>query len=186
MDIKEQTGWVGSTSYAQPQGKGDYPGAKCKMFLTIWGFNQYFKKNSHLLVIDVSYIPVLFGLFTSPVVMYTNQLSPEEQQDMQEVSREIEFTMAKRRAAKSEAQAKLKAESEAAQQEKDRLVLVGAKYEARVKHMKSLSPSEQERKNMESTLNKGDADILFVTKAEAFENGWRLGKQAKDSKETTK
>lgn len=161
--MKTANGWIGSTSYAQPQGKGEYPGATCKVFRTISGYNRYFEKNSHLLVINDHYIPYFFGLFTMVIVMMTNQLSPDELEDMQETSREIEFKMADRRKTKTEAREKQAALAVATRDEVNRLADVGRKYEARVKHMRSLDPTTQERKDLEKQINRGDPEILGLT-----------------------
>lgn len=158
-NMKEQVGWIGNTSYAQPQGKGEYPGATCKKFWSIWSYNRYFKKNSHLLVIDVHYVMFL-GIWAMPVVMLTNQLNPTELAEMQEVSREIEFAMAERRAQRQKTEEENKRAEEAFKVEEKRLADVGRKYEARVKHMRSLPPGSKERKEVEAKLNAGDKDVL--------------------------
>lgn len=158
-NMKQQAGWIGSTSYAQPQGKGEYPGATCLKFWSIWSYNRYFKKNSHLLVIDVHYVMFL-GIWAMPVVMLTNQLNPQELAEMQEVSREIEFAMAERRQKRQAAEEENKRAEEAFKVEEKRLADVGRRYEARVKHMRALDPTSQERKNMEKKLNAGDKDVL--------------------------
>jgi len=152
--------WIGDISYAQPQGKGEYPGSKCATFWSVYSYNRFFKKNDSLLVIDSTYIPYFFGLLTRVVVMFTNQLNEDELNDMQEVAREVEFAMAerrKKRAIHKEEQEKTNVANIA---EEKRLADVGRKYEARVKHMRLLPASSQERKDVEAKLNKGDPSVL--------------------------
>lgn len=160
MTLKSNIGWIGSTSYAQPQGKGEYPGATCRKFRSIKAYNRFFENNPQLMVINETYIPYFFNLFTAVVVMMTNQLSPEELEDMQETSRELEFAMADRRKKKAEAREQLQKNAEAAKAELARLAEVGRRYEARVKHMRSLTPGSKERKDVEDKLNAGDPEVL--------------------------
>jgi hypothetical protein len=159
MSVKGQM-WVGSISYAQPGGKGDYPGAVCKKFWSVWGYNRFFTKNESMLVIDVTYVPVLLGLFTKVIVMYTNQLNEEEMADMNEVSREVEFKMAERRLERAKYKEEQSVKVSEAQTEVARLAEIGRKYEARVKHMKSLARGSKERKELTKKLNAGDPEIL--------------------------
>ena len=157
MNIK-QLSWIGDISYAQPQGKGEYPGAVCMSFDSVKSFNAYFKAHSQLLVIDVTYIKRWWR--TTVVAMVTNQLSPQELNDLQEVSREIEFAMMDRRKARAVA-----AEQEAIDKavkvvEEKRLADIGRRYEARVKHMRLLPPNSTRRKEIEAKLNAGDPKVL--------------------------
>lgn len=169
--VKELT-WIGSTSFAAKEGRGDHPGCVCMKFWSVWSYNRYFRKNSKLLVVEEVFLPVLFGLLTTVVVMVTNQLSPEEMEDMNEVSREIEFAMAAKRKKKAEDREKAAEEANAKANENQRLAAVGAKYEARVKQMRAMDPTTEDRKELESLLNKGDPEILYTTKMEAFKTGY--------------
>lgn len=170
-----------------------YPGCKAKFFLTTWGFNRFFKEKpgqpGHaLLVVHMESTPWLLGLMMGITAVYTKQLSPDEMQDMEDVTREIEFAMEDRRAkrrAQAEEDQKVKI---AADEEIKRRALVGQKYEERVKHMKTLPPSESQRKVLEAALNAGDPEVLFRDKLEAFQAGYVHGNKTSnvisiDSKE---
>lgn len=179
MSVKSLS-WMGNISYAQPQGRGEYPGAMCKKFPTVKAFNDYFKPGnegeSHM-VIDMTYYRPWQRLFLTVgvIAMVTNQLTGDELNDMMEVQREVEFAMAKRRKERQEAKEKLKAEQAVVLQNKERLALVGEKYEARVKHMKAMDPTSQDRKDIEKLINSGDPEILFTDKKEAFQTGYLQG-----------
>ncbi len=163
MSIKELT-WIGDISYAQPQGKGEYPGAVCMSFNSIKTYNKYFKDHPNLLVIDDHYIPRFFGLFgTSVVAMVTNQLNEEEMNDLQEVARETEFKMAEIRKKRAIAKEEQTRKAEADKVEEKRLADVGRRYEARVSHMKALPSGDPKRKELEATLNRGDVEVLGIT-----------------------
>lgn len=175
MGTKQLT-WIGNISYAQPQGRGEYPGAMMMKFRSYKKFNDYFapgNSGERHMCIDKTEVPVLFGLLGVHIyAMITNQLNEEELADMMEVQRETEFAMAKRRQERKEAKEKLEAEQKANAQDRERLILVGEKYEARVKHMKSLAPGDTERKELEKLLNAGDPEVLFNDKKEAYQSGY--------------
>lgn len=159
-NVKKEAGWIGSTSYAAKEGRGDHPGCKCMTFWSVYSYNRYFEKNASLLVIEEHFIPVLFGLITKVVVMITNQLTAEEMADYHEVGREVEFAMAERRKARAVERENQEAEGRRLVTENLRLAEVGRKCEARVKHMRSMDPSSPERKATEKLLNAGDPEIL--------------------------
>lgn len=175
MSVKELS-WIGPISYAQPQGKGDYPGVICMKFNSIKAYNKYFKDNPSLLVVQDHYIKTLFGV--TVIAMVTNQLKDEEMADLNEVSREVEFAMAERRKIRQEAKEKLEQEQAAKAEEEKRLATVGRKYEERVKHMKSLPVTDIARKLIEGSLNGGDPDVLFETPAVAYKVGWQAGRDS--------
>lgn len=160
MSTKKLAGWIGSTSYAAKEGRGDHPGTVCLKFPTVNAFNEYFEEHDSLLVVDVQYHPRWWGLFTTVLAMTTNQISPEELADMNEVSREVEFAMAGRRRDRAIMREKDEAENKLSAQEKERLAEVGKKYEARVKHMRKMDPGSKERKDTEALLNAGDPEVL--------------------------
>ena len=178
MSIKSQSNYPGQISLGDPVQA--YPGVKAKWFWTIWGYNWFFREvdgqpGHGLLVVRAEPMTYFFGLLTGILVHYTKQLTPEEEQDFLEVSREIEFAMADRRKtrqAQREQEAAIKAATDA---EMTRLAQVGKKYEDRVKHMKSGTIDMKTRNDIESTLNGGDPEVLFGTKMEAFQAGYVKG-----------
>lgn len=180
MSVKSLFKYPGTASVALRDGQ--YPGVKTRWFRSIAAFDKFFnedadKPGTGYIVVDAQVVPYFFGLFVGVSAMYTNQLSADELEDMNMVSREVEFKMADIRAARAAQREQAAAVQKATEEELKRLSQVGAKYEASVKHMRSLSPSDQERKDIERTLNSGDPEILFADKREAFNAGYLRGKE---------
>lgn len=178
MSTKTLFSYPGTISAALRDGQ--YPGCKAVWFWTVAGYNKFFteepgKPGHGLLVVDAQVRPYFFGLFVGVACMYTTQLSPEDAEDMTEVSRELEFAMAKRKQERAAAREEAHAVQAAANQEMARLAAVGSKYEARVKGMRAMSPSDSQRKELESMLNAGDPEVLFADKLEAFKAGYVSG-----------
>lgn len=133
--------WVGDINVGLPQ--EGYVGAKCISFPTIRAFNRYFADTGHdrdtpgmlLIKVIATYRPWwTLGLTTSVVALVTNQLDPEEHDEMEQASRRIEMEMDKWR----EEQAKKKYEErmveQAADEEVKRLARVGDHCEKNHKH----------------------------------------------------
>lgn len=152
---KKLAGWIGTTSFAAKEGRGDHPGCVAMSFPSVKAYNDYFAEHSGLLVVEENFIPRWFR-GPSVVAMVTNQLDPEEMEDMNEVSREVEFAMAKRRQAKQEAREKAASEAALVEQELKRLAVVGSKYEARVKAARESSNPKEAM----AVINSGDPEIL--------------------------
>lgn len=177
MSVKTELNYPGTISLGDPQ--QSYPGCKAKWFYTIWGYNWFFRevpgKAGHaLLAVRVEPMTYFFGLLTGVLVHYTKQLSPEEEQDFIEVSREIEFAMNDRRKARREAQEKENLVKALTDQEMKRLAEVGKKYEDRVSHAKA-KPTLKEQNDAMATLNSGDPEVLFYDKMDAFKAGYVKG-----------
>lgn len=184
MSIKAQSGYPGTISLANPAQA--YPGAKAKWFWSVGAYNRFFQekpgKPPHgMVVITAQPTPYFLGLLIGVMVQYTKQLSPEEEADMLRVTREIEFKMAEirqEREAKAEEERRVK---EATEAEMKRLAQVGAKYEERVKHARA-QPTLAEQSAIMDLLNKGDPEVLFQSKAEAFAAGYVKGHQVGGAK----
>jgi hypothetical protein len=160
-----------------------------RWFWSTTSYNRFFQDTQvgdpkAYVVIEARPVPYFFGLLVGLMVTDTKQLDPGEEQDFQEVTREIEFAMADRRLKRAKAKEEQEAVQKAATAEQARLALVGQKYENRTKHMKTMPPGDQERKDMEALLNAGDPEILYGSKLEAYTAGYNLGYQT--VKEATK
>lgn len=178
MSVKSELGYPGTISTALRDGQ--YPGVRAVWFWTVAGFNRWFteepgKPGHGLLVTDVQVRPYFFGLLVGVAVQYTKQLSMDEQADFLETSREIEFAMQAKRIAREAARLEARQVEEAAKAEVQRLAAVGRKYEDRVKHMRSLAPSDLQRKELDATTQAGDPELLFTSKLEAFQAGFVHG-----------
>lgn len=135
--------WVGDINLgARNDG---YVGAKCKTFYSIRAFNKYFSDHKKkleegtelgMVLIRVMYSqPILFGLLgTIIVALVTNQLAPEEMDEMTEASRRIELEMKEWRIARDARVAEERNVKMLADDEVRRLARVGAHCEANHKH----------------------------------------------------
>lgn len=177
MSLKSQMPYPGQISIGAPQA---YPGCKAKWFWSVGGFNDFFSEKPNetphgYLVVHHEVVPYLFGLFVGVSCMYTKQLDPQEEDDMVEVTRRIESEMFEIRKKRREAREKEELAKRLADEEIKRLAKVGAAYEERVSHMRKMDPGDDERKAIEKALNKGDPEVLFQSKKEAFEAGFMTG-----------
>lgn len=178
MSIKTTFDYPGTLSTALRDGQ--YPGCKAKWFWTVSSYNRFFTEKEGqpghgLLITDVQHVSYLFGLLVGVMVHYTTQLTPKEAAYFQQASRELEFKMQEMRLEEEAKEAEAQAVNVVAQAEIQRLAAVGKKYEDRVKHRATLSPSDAERKDLDKMLNAGDPDVLFKDKAEAFAAGYVQG-----------
>lgn len=157
----------------------DYPGVKAQWFWSIGSYNSFFQEGpgqaKPFIVVKAEPVPYLFGLLTGVLVHYTKQLAPEEEQDFHEVTRRIEFEMADIRKKRAETKAEEVSVAEAAKSEQARLAMVGKKYEDRVAHMRAMAPSDKARKDLEQALNRGDPEVLYNSKDDAFKAGYVSG-----------
>lgn len=184
MSVKSQLNYPGTISLGDPEQA--YPGVKAKWFWSVVGYNRFFQevpgKPGHaLLVVKAQPVSYLFGLLTGVLVHYTKQLSPEEEADFLEVSREIEFGMQGRREARRAAQEQENMVAHLAQEEVKRLAGVGQRYEGSVKHARA-KPTIKEQNDAMATLRSGDPEVLFATKQEAYNAGYVKGYESGSDK----
>lgn len=165
---------------------GAWPGAKAVYFLTTRGFNRFFVEkpgepgHGHL-VVHAEPRPWFFGLIVGWSVLYTNQQSEEDREDMLIVTREVEAKLdviRRKRAEYKEEEAKVKL---AAEEEVKRLANVGRRYEDQHAHMKTFAPSDDQYKAIKSMLASGDPNVMFTTKEDAFKAGYVQGHKRRDS-----
>ena len=125
LDIyKKVVGYPGDMAFAHD--RGHFPGVAVKMFPAAGaadGMNEWAKANPMFVVIEV--------LVTGPsvLVFYTRQVSPEEENDLNEVAREVDALMQKRRAERAEAATKTAELAKAAEREQVRLAELGRRCE---------------------------------------------------------
>lgn len=178
MSTKSILNWPGHIS-AQLH-DGAWPGVKATYFMTTWGFNRFFREHDGKpghgrLVVKAEAKPWLFGLVVGWVVLYTNQQSPEDMEDMEIVAREVEAKLSVIRRKRAAMRAELAAVEVAAKAEMARLANIGKKYEDRVSHLRSLPASDKVRKSMQTSLDSGDFEVLFASKEDAFKAGYVQG-----------
>lgn len=143
--------YPGDINVATVDGR-NFSGCKAVVFDDADHFNAYFGPGgSAILGLLVDWRPMPDG---SIVALFTRQLSPEEQQDFNEVSAEVEAAMRERRKARDERAIKEAAAHVESEKELKRKAKVGEEYEKRVAHIKSLPPSKH-RKELERRLNAG-------------------------------
>ncbi len=136
---------------------GEYfHGCRIGHFKDIAALNEFFAPGSvgHLkLVAEI--LPQNDG---TVLCVYTNKLSHEDMEDVEEFNRNMHsYFEEKREKRKNERlAAEQKREDEA--KEAKRLAEVGRKYEARTKHVKTLEPGSLERKRQERDINSGFLD----------------------------
>lgn len=156
--------YPGDINVATVDGR-NFSGCKAVEFESVDNFNAYFAAGG----------PAILGLLIDwrvgphgeVIALFTRQLSPEEQQDFNEVSVEVEAAMRERREKRAERAGKEAVLNAAAAKEDKRLVSVGRDYEKRVANLKALPPGK-DRKALEKKLNAGefmrlDAQVEVLT-----------------------
>lgn len=178
MSTKSELNYPGHIS-AQLR-DGAWPGLKAIYFHTTKGYNKFFKedpdKPGHgYIVVDAQPKPWLFGLIVGWSILYTNQQSPEDMEDMQLVTREVQFKLQAIRQKRAEAKAEAKLVEERAKEEVTRLANIGKKYEDRVAHLRTLPASDHVRKEIQVSLDRGDPEVMFMDKMDAYKAGYLQG-----------
>jgi len=148
LDIyKKVTNYPGDMAFAHE--RGHFPGCSVKLFPfppsngppnTLGvdvAVNEWAKANPMFIVIEI--LVTLSGI----LVVYTKQVSPEEEADLNEVAREVDALMQARRAKRAEDAAKSQEASQQAEKERERLVELGKRCE---KNHKLTEAEKVERK----------------------------------------
>lgn len=158
-----------------------YPGTLTRFFWSVSAYNRFFQEKDGepakpYVVLEAIPTPYLLGLLVGITCTYTKQLSAEEEEDMNFVAREVEFALDKRRQERADRAAEEAQVKQGALAEQARLALIGKKYEDHHAWAKAKADLKEQNDALAS-LKSGDPDVLFATKADAYQAGFTNGRK---------
>lgn len=163
-DIREVY-WPGKIAVANDH--GHFPGCHAKDFDSAEEMNKFFGEDGKRYLV-VQLLPTNGGI----TALYTNRLDPEEQEELDMVSREMTNKMDELRAKRAEAKAKAQEAKDNAERELSRLAKIGAMYEDRQAALKKLPDGKEKKKQLELLFDGKDADMQAVVEGkDVVENG---------------
>lgn len=156
-DIREVY-WPGKIAVANDH--GHFPGCKAVYFKDAFEMNKYFDQGAEgdrCLLVSIT--PADGGGY---LCLYTKRLDPEEQEEMDFVSRAMSSQMDELRAKRAKAKQDAETAKENAERELARLAKLGAVYEERMKKAEAM-PDGKEKKAAIATIFDGkDADLNAI------------------------
>lgn len=132
---------------------GEYfHGCRVAQFANITDLNKFFLpgKKGHLKLVG-ELIPAHDG---SIICVYTNKLSRDDLEDVEEFNREMHSFFEKKREDRNEQRRKEQEKELKAAEEQKRLAEVGRKYEARIAKIREMPPGKEQKEAMKE-LNSG-------------------------------
>lgn len=122
-------------------------------------FNAWAAEHPHHLIVYLS----VAADNRSATLLYTKQLSAEEQADLQEVADVVSETLKSRREQRAAEKQKMQEAREAGRKETLRLAGVGKEYEARLAKVKAMPDSKEKKaamKELQSGASEAASEIL--------------------------